>query len=343
MRHLVRLMLCSMGILSILSCRSRDPRPLWTANGQTMGTTYQIKAFVADSVDQHRLENGIEEILFSVNQQMSTWIDSSVISRFNRSNQTGWFYVSDAMARLFAQALSVSAKSTGAFDITVAPLVDLWGFGSGSGDRGGIPSEAEIQYARARVGYHMLQVRAEPPAIRKLNRDLRCDLGAIAKGYAVDRVAEFLESAAVEAFFVEIGGEVRTCGAGPHNGKWHIGIASPRQEGGIQRILRLTDASVATSGDYMNYFENDGVRYSHTIDPRTGRPIAHRLGSVTVVHPSCLYADAMATAIDVLGPIEGYQLAVRENLAALLIVRDGDDLVEKMTPAFSDSLGLNPF
>jgi len=340
-RKIVFFVLNSAAVI-FLACHGPQSDSLWSWQGQTMGTTFVIKALPADSLNRREIEAAVEDVLLDVNVQMSTWIDSSLICQFNRSQQTEWFPVPGGMAHVFAQALWVSELSQGAFDITVAPLVDLWGFGPGSAAEE-FPSEDEILQIKEHVGYQMVRVQDDPPAIRKADPHLTCDLAAIAKGYGVDCVAALLDSFGVASFFVEIGGEVYCRGTGPHHGLWHVGITSPNRDGRIQRVLRLTDLATATSGDYMNYFEHDGVRYSHTIDPRSGKPIAHRLASVTVVHASCTLADAMATAIDVLGPEAGYGLAVRENLAVLLIERTENGFEERTSPAFDHAFGEQGF
>jgi len=173
-----------------------------------------------------------------------------------------------------------------------------------------------------------------PPSIKKDIPGLYCDLSAIAKGFGVDKAAEYLESKNYKNYIVEIGGEVRTGGM-KHNRFWRVGIASPNGGSSIEKVIELKDASMATSGDYHNYFEKNGIRYSHTIDPAAGRPITHKLASVSVLHKFCCTADAYATAINVMGPEKGYEWAVKENLPVLLIIHDrGNRFVEKMTPQF---------
>lgn len=310
-------------------------------NGLTMGTTYSIKvAGVKKSqYDPAALQSGIDEVLKKVNQQMSMYISDSEISRFNRSRTTGWFEISAGTALVLDAALAVSRQSNGAFDITVGPLINLWGFGLKRQEE--IPDETAIKEALEKIGYRHLSVRLNPPAVKKALPKLYCDLSAIAKGYGVDRVTKFLESKGIVRYMVEIGGEVRTRGKNPQNRWWRIGIVSPNRSFGLQKIVHLKDIAMATSGDYRNYFEKDGVRYSHTIDPRTGRPITHPLASVTVIHPSCTMADALATAIDVLGPEKGYDLAIRHNLPAYFIIRRDNGFVDKMTPQFQKFLQNN--
>jgi thiamine biosynthesis lipoprotein len=215
--------------------------------------------------------------------------------------------------------------------------VNLWGFGPAKEKRE-IPGEAQIKEAMVKIGYQKLAVHLSPPSMKKEDPEIYCDLSAIAKGFGVDKVAAYLEAQGFNDYLVEIGGEVRARGKNPKGTLWRVAIASPDGSSGYQKVLFLEDASMATSGDYHNYFEKDGVRYSHTIDPSTGRPITHKLASVTVVHASCMTADALATAIDVLGPGKGYELALKENLPVFLVIREKDTFVEKMTPRFQTLL-----
>jgi thiamine biosynthesis lipoprotein len=219
--------------------------------------------------------------------------------------------------------------------VTVGPLVNLWGFGPGRGeDR--VPSATEVEEARARVGYARLEVRDPPPAVRKAIPDLYVDLSAIAKGYGVDRVSEYLESQGVGRYLVEVGGEVRGRGRNARGTPWKVAVERPAEgERAAYAVVEVDGVGVATSGDYRNFFEKDGRRYSHTIDPATGRPVTHALASVTVVSDTCMTADALATGLNVLGPEAGYALAEREGIAALFIVREGQGFARRATAAFA--------
>ena len=319
---------------------SRDE--LVTLDGVTMGTFYNVK-IVKKGVSAHTLDllpRGIQKVLDGVNQKMSTYIQDSEISRLNRNRATDWIPVSPELYKVLWYALQTSKKSNGAFDITVGPLVNLWGFGPEKNRENTIPPEKEIRKRLVNVGYQKLLLRADPPAVKKLNPKIYCDLSAIAKGYGVDKVADYLDSLQVTNYLVEVGGEIRARGLNQKRADWRIGISSPAYPNDIEKIISVTNRAVATSGDYRNYFEKDGIRYSHTIDPTTGRPITHHLASVTVIHDSCMVADAMATAIDVLGPQKGYDLAQKEELAVFLIVKKGNKFVEKMTPQFKKILLL---
>lgn len=293
--------------------------------GPTMGTTYSVTFHgVGDAIDVGLLRSDIEVLLERIEAKMSTWRSDSEISRFNRSGDTTWFPVSRETARVVSAAKAIGELSGGAFDITVGPLVDLWGFGPG-GRRPAPPSDREIATALERVADRRLFVRAEPAALRKERADMQVDLSGIAKGFAVDALSDLLEERGVRSHLVEIGGELRARGSRPGGGPWRVAIERPvAGESGHQSVVALGDAAIATSGDYRNYLEKDGRRYSHTIDPRDGWPITHGLASVSVIAGSAMGGDALATAIMVMGPEEGYAFALREGLAVQLIVRSGD-------------------
>ncbi|MEM6979018.1 MAG: FAD:protein FMN transferase, partial [Planctomycetota bacterium] len=251
------------------------------------------------------------------------------ISRFNASASTDWFPVSPETAQVVSFALEISETTGGAFDVTVGPLVNLWSFGPESRDRQ-LPSSDAISDAKRNVGYRHLHARLEPPAIRKDLPELEVDLSAIAKGHGVDRIVALLTSAGssrapVEDVFVEIGGEVRVTGSKGIT-QWKVGIQTPDSIApSILAAVPLEDDAMATSGDYRNFFEVDGKRFSHTIDPITGSPVSHQLASATVIAPTCMAADAWATALTVLGPDRGRDLIAANNLNVLLVQRDDDD------------------
>ena len=309
-----------------------------TISGPTMGTTFQVKIIQNDlTLDMDVLNREISTRLEEVNRQMSTYQDNSEITQFNRSRSTDWFAVSSDFAYVLHIAREISTWSDGAFDVTIGPMVNLWGFGPNAiPDR--VPSPDSIQAAKKLVDYEKIHIDLSAPTIKKEIPEIYCDLSAIAKGYGVDRIASYLDSLGINRYFIEIGGELRTKGHNHLGQLWKIGIASPAGQGELQKALALNNMSMATSGDYHNYFERDGVRYSHTIDPRTGQPITHALASVTVLHKSCAYADGLATAINVMGPEKGFAFAEKRKLAVFMIVRQGDGFVEKMTSGFKNIL-----
>lgn len=311
------------------------------ATGATMGTTYTIKAAALPSnVDPTLLHREIEAVLESVDRRMSTYDPESELSRFNRSTDTGWFPVSSDTARVIDEALRIGQLTGGAFDVTVGPLVDLWHFGPGRKEAGEAPSPEKVAAARERVGFERLEVRLAPPAVRKSRGDVRVDLSGIAKGFAVDRVAALLERRGVENYMVEIGGETRTRGRNSRGTPWQIAIEAPSETTRtVQEVVRPGAQAMATSGDYRNYFISGGRRYCHILDPRTGRPVVHRLVSATVLDASCATADALATALMVLGPEKGYELASQRGMPALLLIATESGLEERMTPEFAALLG----
>lgn len=296
-------------------------------SGATMGTRYNVKVYVdsADNIDAKSLQAKVDRELRAVNDEMSTYLKSSEISRFNDSDSTEWFDVSQSFADVVRFAQSVSKATSGAFDVTLAPLVNIWNFGPQQQAQQ-IPSQGDIAAARRFIGYKKLQVRTDPPQLKKQIPELSIDLSAIAKGHGVDRVIQTVRDAGFEDAFVEIGGEVRT--SGDKDGQWwKVGIQVPDAKSNQYDIAYSLstdgdrDSSMATSGDYRNFIEVDGKRYSHMIDPRTGRPIEHNLASVSVVASSCMKADVWATALNVLGPDEGQVIAKSEGLDALLVSR----------------------
>jgi thiamine biosynthesis lipoprotein len=325
----------------LLACHSDPADRLTVLQGSTMGTRYMVKITNAPGtnvLDQYPdLAQHLDAILDTVNQQMSTWIPLSEISRFNNSPDTSWFSVSKDLAFVVKKAQAVSEWSNGAFDITIMPLVNLWGFGPENRNML-VPDEQELSERLQWIGWQKLSVRANPPALKKSIPQLTIDLSAIAKGYGVDRLAIYLDGLGIEHYFVEIGGEVRVRGKNHLDQPWRVGISVPHSRGGLQKIVQTSRASIATSGDYYNYFEIDGERYSHTVDARTGRPITHPLASVTVVDSSCMMADAYATAINVLGPSAGMELALAKELNAFFIIRENNRFTEKMTPSFEQLL-----
>jgi len=307
--------------------------------GATMGTTYTVKILrIPESITAKALQAEMDRLLAGINRQMSTYDPDSELSQFNRNPSTGWVPVSSELLFVLQEAQRVSQLTDGAFDVTVGPLVNLWGFGP-TLTNDDIPTDTAIDEALTRVGYRRLQLRDDPPALQKTLADIYVDLSAIAKGYAVDRLAEYLEMLAISDYMVEIGGELRVKGHNAQGVPWRIAIEKPTpNERTVERVLRLTDQGIATSGDYRNFFERDGQRYSHAIDPHTGRPIRHQLASVSVIHPSVTTADALATGLIVMGPEKGFQLAEQQGLAALFIVINNGEFKEKSTSAFAPYL-----
>lgn len=324
--------------------------------GPTMGTYYRVRA-IADSGDRETIRALVQQRLDAVDRRMSTYRDDSEISRFNRLAAGESFVFAEETWAVLELAWRVREESNGAFDPTVGPLVDAWGFGApGRGAEPTPPLDDRLVELRRAVG--SIELASEGHRVLKLEDGAALDLSAIAKGWAVDSVSEALLKAGYTNHLVEVGGEVRTTGSSPAGDPWRIAIERPpvrvtdpaptsapatttaeAPKAGLQRVLLFTDGSLATSGDYRNYWERDGVRYSHTIDPRTGRPVEHALASTSVFHTSCAVADAYATALMVLGPEDGLEWADENDIAALLLVYREDSLEELPSRAFRNRFG----
>ncbi len=316
-----------------ISCNTSEKSEVFSFNGITMGTTYSIK-FVVKNTDNKfdEIKGKVDSLLIEINKQMSTYINESELSRFNNFNDTNWFSVSEDLAKVLNDAIYISKETDYFYDITIGPVVNLWGFGP-ENNSVRIPSDEEIAKAKIKTGVNKLTVDLENSAIKKNRADLYCDLSSIAKGFGVDKVGLLLEEFEIDNYMVEIGGEVRTKGKNDKNEDWKIGISTPLSNG-LQKILKASGASLATSGDYLNFFEREGKRFSHLIDPRTGKPITHNLASVTVIDSNCKIADAYATAISIMGQNKGYEFALNKNLPIFMIIRENDKFIEKMTPHF---------
>ena len=310
--------------------------PVFEFSGETMGTTFVVKV-AAETLprEEHAaIARDVRDTLVAVNRSMSTWDAESEISHFNRHASTEPFPASRGIRDLVSAAWDVSEATGGAFDLTVRPLVQAWGFGDHARVPGG-PSEAELEALRERVGWKRLRVEGD--ALVKAHPETVCDLSAIAKGYGVDVLSEALVRRGHDRHLVEIGGELYGRGRKLDGTPWQVAIEVPDEGArGVHDVIPLEGWGMATSGDYRNYYEVDGVRISHTIDPRTGRPIDHALASVTVLHRRAMWADAWATALNVLGPEEGFQAAQERDLAAYFIVRGRDgNFTTRETPKFT--------
>jgi thiamine biosynthesis lipoprotein len=298
------------------------PLPVVSASlkltGQTMGTYYSIVIDDAEESAASDITTQVNACLADVNRQMSTWDPESEISQFNQTASTEWFAVSREFAEVVQESQRIHKLTNGAFDPTVAPLIDLWGFGSKTPRK--LPDQEEIDSAKKLVGMQYVEARVAPPAIRKTQLGISLNLSAIAKGHGVDRVSLLLTSLGFPSHVVDIGGENRAGTAKSGGGLWRLGVESPLQNsGGLQRVLEIEQKSVATSGDYRNYFEIDGVRYSHAVDPVSGRPVSNPPASISVIHESCMTADALATGLMVLGTEKGIKLARELNLSVLFL------------------------
>jgi thiamine biosynthesis lipoprotein len=337
-------------ILTLPACSPTPRRTLYTFQGKTMGTTFAVKIAGPEQTADRlaEMESAIQEQLQSVDAKMSTYRADSELSRFNATPATEPFELSSETFEVFRHAQQISAETQGAFDITVGPLVNLWGFGPGrraaSFPSSSIPAPEQIERIKLQIGWDKIKLDEAAVTVSKLQPELSCDLSAIAKGYAVDQVSGALSQLGITEYMVEIGGEVGARGKNEQGSVWRIGIESP-QEGAsaIQRLLPIENAALATSGDYRNFFESEGVRYSHTIDPRTGMPVRHHLASVSVIDPLCVRADGYATALMVMGETAGYRFAVENELPALFLIRDDQGgFSSKASPAFEARFGSSP-
>lgn len=303
-------------------------------SGPTMGTSFNVTLVTASAFDQQTLQAQIYAALEKVDRQMSTYRADSELAKFNHSSVTDWVPVSPALCKAVDHALELGALTAGAFDITVGPLVNLWGFGP-DGPRNEPPAAADIAAAQSTTGRDKLQTDCERPAIRKRHADVHVDLSGYAKGLAADQIAAVLDDRGMLNYLVEIGGDLRVRGHNASQAKWRVAIEKPDPPHDVvEKIIHISDLSVATSGDYRNFFEFEGERFSHTIDPRSGRPVAHSLASVTVLGHYAATADAMATALMVLGPDAGIKFAAREDIAAYFLLRSGDGITEQISPHF---------
>lgn len=333
-RHLLPGLRATLGLLFLLlliGCGA-DLRPHHKFSGDTMGTRYHITVVdEAEGLDAAALQAKIDARLVDINQSMSTYIEDSELQRFNAAPVDTWVPLSNDLFEVLLLSMEIGWISDGAFDVTVGPLVDLWGFGPVP--RSEPPDAEALAAARAQVGQSALELDLLEQRARK-KRPVQLDLSAVAKGYGVDMLAELLNAEGITDYMVEVGGEVRVRGSNPAGRAWRIGIEMPDAAvGQVAQALNLRDVALATSGDYRNYYEVDGQRYSHTIDPATGGPVRHNLASVTVVAARCAEADALATAIDVMGPERGWALVEERQLAAYLIVRVDDGFDVRVSPA----------
>lgn len=306
-----------------------------TISGKIFGTYYNIKINTLNK--NNKLENKVKVVLNKVNAAMSMFDPESEISRINRETSGRPLKLSPSLGYLLQNAAKVYAESNGAFDPTVGPLVNLWGFGVNTVTK--TPSEQQIAEILPHVGFNKLHFDDNFTTLQKTDAQVYIDLSAIAKGYGVDRIAEMLHSEGYHDFVIEIGGEVRVSGTRDGINPWNIGVARPSESGFRNAfVLDLTDYAVATSGDYRNFFYSGGKRYAHTISARTGRPVEHNLASVTVFYPTCMLADAYATAIMALGEKDGLELAEKLNLPALLFIRGQDDSITMETSTAARNL-----
>jgi thiamine biosynthesis lipoprotein len=318
-----------------------EPAPaVASLTGPTMGTTYHIKYWGAGADSPPKVKGAIDRLLAEFDRQMSTYRDDSELSRFNKSPAGEWFPVSRDTARVVEESLRYFKETEGVLDVTVPPLLRIWNFGGDAkqGEAPAPPSQEQIAKAQELVGSQRLQVRLDPPGLKKERGGVEVDLSSIAPGYAVDLVIERLQALGFANAMVEIGGEVRAVGARPDGRPWRIGVERvDATDGTLARVVPLDNLALSTAGDYRNYRTADGRRFTHIIDPRTGQALPYRGASVTVIAATCTEADALDTPLLIMGPGAGYQWCVKRNVAAFFQVRSDDgEVTERATPRFNE-------
>jgi thiamine biosynthesis lipoprotein len=319
------------------SALAQPPETKVEITGSTMGGI-PYKAVVVCDPDEDEaaaLKSAVVESLDRVNELMSTYQPDSDVSRFNRSESTDWFEVDADTATVVARAIEISQQTDGAFDITVGPAVNAWKFGPDK-SKFKPPSDEQVAQLQQMVGYQRLSVRDTPPALKKTIPGIQIDLSAIAKGYAVDRVGQSIGDLNYDRYMVEVGGEVVTVGQRANGGPWIVGVEQPdeaTQQMKLQKV-ELEDQAVATSGDYRNFHEFDGRRYSHTIDPKTCRPVTHSLSVASIIAPDCMTADALATAAMVMDSVTAHQFAKENGIALLTYERSADKMKSTLTGVY---------
>ncbi|PKH08217.1 FAD:protein FMN transferase [Moritella sp. Urea-trap-13] len=306
-----------------------------TFKGQTMGTFYDIKVahFPLTTSEQSSIHAEIDRLLEQVNEQMSTYRSHSELSRFNLSPAVKDFPVSEDTAKVVAESIRIHEITSGAFDVTLGPLVNLWGFGPENLPQQK-PTTKMIKAALSRVGIQ--HISNTKHTLSKDIDSLYVDLSGIAKGYGADVIAEYLTSLGIENYIVGLGGDLRARGINANNLGWQIAIEkASTTEHSVQHVVAVGDNAIVTSGSYRNYYDLNDERFSHTIDPITGQPAQHNLVSVTVIHPSAMTADGFATAFMAMGEEQAMILARQKKLAVYMIYKSGDDFKEVYTEAFS--------
>lgn len=313
--------------------------------GEGLGSTWTVKVAGKVEVEPAELKAGIQRQIDSVMQQLSRWDSKSALSELNAAADGEWHTLPPELSKALGFALHLAENTDGSYDPTVAPLVDVWGFGK-QGRRFSPPTSEAINAARTRVGWSKITFDATAHRVRRPS-NVQLDLSSLTHGLAADQIAAHLQTLNINRYLIDVGSELRARGTSPDDKPWQVAIERPPPEfanaadakpakdnAAPLHIIALGDASIATSGNYRYYFDYNGRRYSHRIDPRTGEPITHALAAVTVIAPECMHADALATALTVLGPDEGFAYAQRNNIAALFILRTPNGLDERITPAF---------
>jgi thiamine biosynthesis lipoprotein len=317
-------------------CKAKEEHLI---QGRTMGTFYQVQVVTEDSAELSGLKEKVEKRLVAINRSMSTYLPQSEISRFNSFNQTGVkFKISSDFYQVMRVAEKIYRLSDGAWDGTINPLVDLWGFGR-KGIKTAIPDKTEIIRRMSSVGFHQIKILS-PGYLVKNRAEITLDLSSIAKGFGVDAVSAVVRNQGYENYLVEIGGEIFAAGLRKDGGQWRIGINRPQKNAApnaVYKVVKLQDRAFATSGDYRIFFEVEGVRYSHVINPKTGYPVSSGVVSVSILAGDCTFADGLATAIMVMGHQKGLALINRlDGVEGLIVVEGaGGSLEDYVSRGFS--------
>lgn len=325
-------------IIAVVVLACTPSAQVQTLGGESMGSTWALR-YAGTDASVEGVQVAVEARLDLVDRQMSTWKSESDLSRFNAASAGTWVSVPSELFKLVEAAMNLARDSNGAYDPTVGPLVDLWGFGP-TGTRREPPDPAEIEAMRKQTGWERLQLDASTQRILQAG-DVHLDLSSIAPGFALDLIGEYLESQGIRNYLIEVGGELRGRGLRPDGHAWQVAIQRPLDsdsaDGSItpEHVIGLHDASLGSSGDYRHFFEDDGRRYAHRIDPRTGYPLDNGVASVTVMAKLGIDADPFATALSVLGVEDGLAFADKHGVAALFILRKGAGFEERMTASFA--------
>ncbi|MEM7170025.1 MAG: FAD:protein FMN transferase [Pseudomonadota bacterium] len=322
-------------LLSLAACGDKPSDDLVSLSGSTMGTSYTVKVLSrATDQDLHAVGNEIDGALTGVDRRMSTYRSDSELSLFNVAGRDVEVPLSGDTLAVIEEAGRLNLLTEGSFDPTIGPIVDLWGFGPEE-NRQQVPLAQKISDLRPKVGFDKIAINSAAPSLSKKSEGVRLDLSGIAKGYGVDLVASVLDARGIDQYLIEVGGELRSRGLGPGDRPWRVGIEKPiagAQD--LQQIVELENAAMATSGNYRLFFEQQGQNYSHIIDPGSGRPVEHSLASVTVVAETTMQADALSTALLVMGPKKAMKLAANHNIAAFFITGSQGSFAESPSPAF---------
>ena len=313
-------LICLFSLLS--ACQPNTPQLTKVVfTGPMMGTQYRITVLLDEHTEANvdAIEKSVVTSMEAVNQSMSTYLPDSELNKVNSLNARSELRLSKPLYDVIQESIYISELSNGAFDITIGKAVNLWGFGP-DGNITEYPNEQDLEKIKQSIGYQKILLQNQ--SIIKKAPNMSLDLSAIAKGYAVDQVANAIDKFDIENYLIDIGGELRAQGQSQSNKTWAVGIEKPYTLGSIQEIISLRNKSIATSGDYRNYHVIDGKQFSHTIDALTLKPVFHRLALVSVIDNNASTADALATAIMALGDQKGWEFAVQHNLTIYMVIRE---------------------